>query len=140
MGALEGTQTTFLARVRRSQLPIAIGGAIISLLGAAYIGWAILRVDPHGDPRDHPGFDGPIAELAFIFQRGQLILEHAQPQTPFEAHLQRALGRNMQFSAGVMVLLVRIFVGTLAMLGGMIMMTVVVERARLLRLIKRLQE
>ena len=32
------------------------------------------------------------------------------------------------------------FVGTMVMLGGFIMMTVVVERARLLRLIKRLEE
>jgi hypothetical protein len=140
MGALEGDQATFLARVRRHQRLLAIGGALISLFGAAYLAWAILRFDPHGDPRDHPGFDGPIAELAFIFQRGQLILENAEPQTPGEARLMHELGRNMQFSAGIMVLLVRVFVGTLAMLGGMIMMTIVVERARLLRLIERLQE
>ena len=50
------------------------------------------------------------------------------------------LSRNMQFSAGIMVLLVRIFTGRLTMLGGFIMMTLAVERARLLRLIKRLQE
>jgi hypothetical protein len=39
-----------------------------------------------------------------------------------------------------MVLQVRLFVGTLVLLGGLIMMTVAVERGRLLRLIKRLQE
>ncbi|MFI5315983.1 MAG: hypothetical protein ACHQ6T_09785 [Myxococcota bacterium] len=140
MGALEDEQTTFLARVRRRQRLLAVGGAVISLLGAVYLGWAILRFDPRGDPRDRPGFDAPIAELAFIFQRGQLFLEKIEPQTPLEARLLHALGRNMQFSAGIMVLLVRVFVGTLTMLGGMIMLTVVVERERLLRLIKRLQE
>ena len=40
-----------------------------------------------------------------------------------------------------MVTMMRIFLGTLAMLGGFIMMTVAVERGRLLlRLIAKLQE
>ena len=38
----------------------------------------------------------------------------------------------MKFSAGIMVTMMRIFLGTLAMLGGFIMMTVAVERGRLL--------
>jgi hypothetical protein len=62
------------------------------------------------------------------------------PATPTEQRLMHGLSRNMQFSAGIMVLLVRIFTGRLTMLGGFIMMTLAVERARLLRLIKRLQE
>ena len=39
-----------------------------------------------------------------------------------------------------MVTMMRIFLGTLAMLGGFIMMTVAVERGRLLRLIAKLEE
>jgi hypothetical protein len=140
MGALEARDSSFLAAVRRHQRPVAIGGALLSLLGALYLGWAILRFNPRADPRDNPGFDRPIAELAFIFQRGQLMIENAEPATPMEARMLHALSRNMQFSAGIMVLQVRMFVGTLAMLGGFIMMTVAVERARLLRLIKRLEE
>lgn len=140
MGALEGRDSSYLAGVRRRQQPLAIGGALLALAGAVYLAWAILRFDPHADPRVNPGFDRPIAELAFIFQRGQLIVENAVPQSPTEARLLHGLSRNMQFSSGVMVLLVRIFVGTIAMLGGLIVMTVVVERGRLLKLIKRLEE
>ncbi len=140
MGALEGRDSSALSAVRGRQRPIAIAGALIASLGALYLGWAIARYDQLADPRDKPGFDRPIADLAFIFQRGQLRVENAEPQTPSEARLLHALSRNMQFSAGIMVLQLRLFVGTLALLGGFIMLTVVVERARLLRLIKRLQE
>ncbi|HKC51771.1 MAG TPA: hypothetical protein VKF60_13320 [Myxococcota bacterium] len=140
MGALEGRESSYLSSVVRRQRPIAIAGAVIALLGAGYLTWAIARYDQHADPRDSPGWDRPIADLAFVFQRGQLRVEKAEAQTPSEARLLRALSRNMQFSAGIMVLQVRMFVGTLALLGGCIMMTVVLERSRLLRLIKRLQE
>lgn len=140
MAEFEVKDAAFLSRVRAQQRPIAVGGALLALLGAAYLTWGIARYSPRVDPRDNPGFDGPIAELAFLFQRGQLIVENAQPQTPSEKRMLRALSLNMQFSAGIIVLLVRLFVGTLAMLAGLILMTVVVERGRLLKLIKRLQE
>jgi hypothetical protein len=126
---------------RRRQRPLAIGGAVISLFALAYLGWALLRFNPRVDPRDDPGFDRPIAQLAFIFQRGQLKLDKmAEDASPGELQLMRVLSRNMSFSAGIMVLQVRLFVGTVALLGGLIMMTVVVERGRLLKVIKKLEE
>jgi hypothetical protein len=140
MGAFEAHEAELLARMRARQRPLAIAGAVFALLGAAYLAWGMMRYDQRIDPRDNPGFDGPIANLAFIFQRGQLMVERAEPATPTEARMLYALGRNMRFSAGIMVLQVRLFVGTLVLLGGLIMMTVAVERGRLLRLIKRLQE
>jgi hypothetical protein len=140
VASLEEPQSRFLAGVRRRQRPIAIGGALLALAGAAYLAWAVLRYDPLVDPRVNPGFDGPVANLAFIFERGMILVENAAPQTPSEARMLNALGRNMKFSAGIMVTMMRIFLGTLAMLGGFIMMTVAVERGRLLRLIAKLQE
>jgi len=137
---LEVKDSSFLAGVRRRQRPLAVVGALLSLAGAAYLAWAILRFDPNADPRDNPGWDRPIAQLSFIFQRGQLLAEKAEPATPSEARALHALSRNMQFSAGIMVLQLRMFVGTMVLLGGFIIMTVVVERARLLKLIKRLEE
>jgi len=140
VSVLEGQDASFLSRVKNHQRPLAVAGALISLCGIAYLAWAILRYDPSADPRQDTGFDRPIAQLGFLFQRGLWMVENAEPQTPTEQRLLHGLSRNMQFSAGMMVLLVRIFTGTLTMLAGFIMMTVVVERARLLKLIKRLQE
>jgi hypothetical protein len=140
MAEFEKHHSSFLSRVRAHQRPLLVCGALLALLGGAYLTWAIVRYDPRVDPRDNPGFDRPISQLAFIFERGQLRVEKAEPQTASEARLLHALARNMQFSAGIMVLQMRLFVGTLALLGGCIMMTVAVERARLLRLITHLQD
>jgi hypothetical protein len=137
---LEEPQSRFLTGVRKRQRPIAIAGALLALAGASYLAWGVLRFDPRGDPRVNPGFDGPVASLAFIFQRGMIVVENAVPQTPSEDRMLHAMARNMNFSAGIIVTMMRIFLGTLAMLGGFIMMTVAVERGRLLRLIAKLQE
>lgn len=140
MSVLETHEAGYLSRVRSHQRPLMIAGGIIALLGIAYVAWAILRYDPSADPREDTGWDTPITRLGYLFQRGLLIVENAEGQTPTEKRLLHGLALNMKFSSGVMVLMLRVFTGTIVMLGGFIMMTVVVERARLLKLIKRLQE
>ena len=92
MASLEEPQSRFLAGVRRRQRPIAIGGALLALAGAAYLAWGVLRYDPMVDPRKNPGFDGPVANLAFIFERGMILVENATPQTPSEARDTRTPG------------------------------------------------
>jgi hypothetical protein len=139
MSALAEREVKYLARTRRHQRPIAIAGAILAVAGIAYLTWAIYRYSPHADPRQDSGFDRPVAELGRLFERGLFLVENATPQTPTEQRLMHGLSRNMQFSSGVMVLQMRIFLGTITMLGGFIMMTVAVERGRLLRLIKTLE-
>ena len=47
---------------------------------------------------------------------------------------------RIRTSVGVMVLLLRIFFGTIALVMGFAMVTVVVERARLLAMIRQLRE
>ena len=58
---------------------MAIGGALLALLGAAYLVWGVLRFDPRVDPRKNPGFDWPVARLAFLFERGMILVENAAP-------------------------------------------------------------
>ncbi|HTO55509.1 MAG TPA: hypothetical protein VMR50_19150 [Myxococcota bacterium] len=140
MSALAEREVDYLTRTRRNQRPIAITGAILALVGIAYLTWAIHRYSPLADPRKDSGFDRPVAELGSLFEHALFVVENATPETPTERRLMYGLSRNMQFSSGIMVLQMRIFLGTLTMLGGLIMMTVAVERARLLRLIKRLEE
>jgi hypothetical protein len=129
-----------LRRIARSQRPMAIAGVLLALLGSAYLVWGIARFDPREDPRVNPGFDWPVARLAFIFDRGQQQLERAEAGSPAEQQLRRVLSRNMHFSSGVMVLLLRILFGTLALVSGLAIVTVVVERARLLAMIRHLRE
>src|SRR5512139_3562440 len=112
-----------LASVSRSQRPFLGLGIVLALAGAAYLTWALVRYDPWDDPRQNPGFDRPVAQLAFLFQRHQFVIEHANGQTPAENRLLRGLARNMQFSAGIMVLLLRLFLGTLTLVFGLTIMT-----------------
>src|SRR5215475_15942395 len=108
MASLEDKQSRFLAGVRRRQKPIAVTGALIAVAGALYLAWGVLRFDPRADPRVNPGFDGPVAELAFIFQRGMVIVENAVPQTPSEARMLHALARNINFPAGIIMTMMRV--------------------------------
>jgi hypothetical protein len=141
MAALAEKQDVLLGRISRSQRPMAIAGGVLALLGAAYLVWGVMRFDPRGDPRQNPGFDWPVARLAFIFERGHAILDNAEPGGSLtEQRLRRGLERNMQFSAGAMLMLLRVFFGTLALVSGFAIVTVVVERARLIALITRLRE
>jgi hypothetical protein len=133
-------QDLMLGRLTRSQKPMAIVGALLALLGAAYVTWGVMRFDPRGDPRDNPGFDWPIARLAFLFEGGHARIDKAVAETPTEARLLRGMSRNMTFSAGVMVMLLRVFVGTIAVVLGFSIVTVVVERARLIAMIRHLRE
>jgi hypothetical protein len=117
-----------------------IAGIVLALAGAAYLTWAIARYNPRLDPRDDPGFDRPIAQIAFLFEAHQARLEQrVDDATPREIGLMRGLLMNMAFSAGMMVLLVRVFIGTILLVSGLSIMTVVVERARLLAVIHRLK-
>jgi hypothetical protein len=92
------------------------------------------------DPRENPGFDWPVAQLAHIFDRGRAQLESSEPETTSERRMVHRVQRNMDFSAGVMVFLLRTFLGMLALVLGLAIVTVVVERARLIALLIRLQE
>jgi hypothetical protein len=129
--------TRFVDAVRRSQRPFMAIGIVLALLGSAYLTWAIVRYKPHLDPRDNPGFDRPVAQLAYVFQNHQDRLEKMKAETPTERRLIYGLTLNMQWSAGIMVLLLRIFIGTLVLVFGLAIMTVVVERARLLAVLGR---
>ena len=140
MPELVDSQQLMLGHLTRSQKPMAIVGALLALLGAAYLVWGVTRFDPRADPRENPGFDWPIARLAFLFEHRQDALDRAVSQTPTEGRLRRGLSLNMNFSAGVMVLQLRILFGTLALVLGFAMMTVVVERARLIAMIRHLRE
>jgi hypothetical protein len=135
---LDESQGRMFGRLTRSQRPMVIVGAVLALLGAAYLVWGVTRFDPGTDPRLNPGFDWPVARLAFLFERGHPS-SRMRP-APDGERLLRGMSRNMSFSAGVMVMLLRIFLGTLALVLGFATLTVVVERARLIAMIRHLRE
>ena len=139
MAELSLPEAAFLARLDRTQKIAAWLGVLLALLGAAYIAWALYLFDWRVDPRTQASFDGPIAQLAFLYDSYQNTLDKIQPQTQVERWLIAGVRRGMIFSAGTMVMMLRIYIGSLVCLMGLVSLTVVVERRRLLRLVEKLR-
>ena len=129
----------FLERLSWTQRAATGVGGVLTLAGAAYIAWAVYLFDWRVDPRTQASFDGPIAQLAFLYDRHQTILDKIIPETQVEKFLIDSVRRGMNFSAGTMVMMLRMYLGTLICLMGLVALTVVVERRRLLRMIRKLQ-
>ena len=122
----------------RGQRASTLVGIVLALAGVGYVSWAVYRFDYRVDPRTQPSFDGPVADLAFLYDRYQHILDNITPESDVEKLLIEGVKRGMYFSSGVMVMMLRIYIGTLVCLMGLVALTVVVERRRLLRMIERL--
>ncbi len=139
MAELSQPEAAFLARLGRTQKIAAGVGVVLALLGAAYVCWALYLFDWRVDPRTQASFDGPIAQLAFLYDGYQNTLDRIKPETQVERWLIDGVRRGMIFSAGTMVMMLRIFIGSLVCLMGLVALTVVVERRRLLRLVEKLR-
>ena len=132
-------QQRLLARLGRTQRWAAAAGLLLALSGSVYAGWGLMRFDPRGDPRLDPGFDRPVARLAFLFVSYQGALEYIQPETSTEQFLLGTLQGGMKFGSGLTLMLLRLLIGTIMAVAGFAAMTVVVERRRLLVIIERLR-
>jgi hypothetical protein len=139
MQRLSETDTRWLERLDWTQRVATWVGLVLAVLGAAYVGWGIYLFDYRVDPRTQSSFDGPVSQLAFLYDSYQRTLDKITPETPVEQMLMEGAKRGMYFSSGVMVMMMRIYVGTLVCLMGLVSLTVVMERRRLLRVIAKLQ-
>jgi hypothetical protein len=139
MAQMSDAQARLVARLARTQRWARIGGFLLVLVGVTYASWGVLSFDAQADPREKPGFDRPIARLAFLYQSYQGAVGRIQPETPTEQALRGTLISGMKFSAGVLMLLLRLFLGTLAAVIGLAALTVFVERRRLLTIIGQLR-
>jgi uncharacterized membrane protein YphA (DoxX/SURF4 family) len=138
LGELGERQERFLRRVLRSQRPIAAIGLVVALIGAAYGFWGVLQFEPVGPPAD--AFDRPIARMGRLFERYQRALDNAPISTELERFLIGELRLRTDMTASVVVLLLRLLVATIVLTAGLVMLTVNVERQRLLALISTLRE
>jgi hypothetical protein len=123
---------------RRQRRTIGLGLALV-LCGGSYAAWGVLRFDPAADPRKDPGFDRPVAELAFLFDRKDRALDFFEPMTQNEEFLIGELQHQLRLTSSLSLLLLRLFLGTFVLTSGLVLFTVVVERARLLGVIGRLR-
>ncbi|MFQ5697255.1 MAG: hypothetical protein ACE5IL_03095 [Myxococcota bacterium] len=137
---LDARDARLLARIERQQRLVVALGALLLLSGVGYGAWGVSRFDPTGTrPAANTGFDWPVAQMASLFRGTEQALERLEPTTPLEHLLKEELQIQLQLSASLVILLLRLFLGTLAGTAGLVVFTVVVERSRLLGVIARLR-
>ena len=138
MADLNPRQLRRVAAVLRNQWRLNALGVVLALLGCAYALFGFARFELGRNPAG--AFDRPIAELGNALGGYQGGLDGMQTSTELEVFLIEQLHFQTNVTASVMVLLLRLYVGTLALLAGLILLTVSIERGRLLALIERLRE
>jgi hypothetical protein len=138
MRALEPADIDLLASHRRNQRWIVLLGLLLVACGSAYVGWALMRFDPRATLAQHAGFDRPVSSLQTLYDPYKVVFQHLKPQTDVEQLLVAGLRGNMSFSVGIMMTMLRLFLGMVLVLDGLFMWTVAAERRRLLRIIERL--
>ena len=136
---IDAPDERLVAAIGRRQNGAIVLGLILVLVGGCYALWGIGRFDPTVDPRADPGFDRPVAELAFLFDRKDRAVGNIDPQTSMERFLQSELQAQMRLTGSLVILLMRLFLGTFVLTTGLILLTVVVERRRLLKVIEKLR-
>ncbi len=138
MADLDPRQQRRLAAVLRNQWRLNALGAALALLGSAYAVFGFAQFELGRNPAG--AFDRPIAELGSTLGGYKGGLDRLQASTELEVFLIKQLRFQTDVTASVMVLLLRVYMGTLALLAGLILLTVSIERGRLLALIQRLRE
>ena len=137
MRPLSDRQRVLLKALPRQQRIARVLGIACSLLGILYIVWAVGRFEPKGNPAEQIGFDAPVTKsVATLFLKYSDYLG----KKTYEDHQARALAaglrRNMDFSAGLLLLAFRVILGLVVAMLGFATLTVVIERARLLRILE----
>jgi hypothetical protein len=139
MAELSERDARLVARMQRSERPTLVWACVLMLLGMSYATWGALRFDPRADIEAHMSFDRPVSALGELYAPYAPFLRLTRPTTDTEALLLAGLKANMAFSVGVMITLMRVFLGILLLVKGMVALSVRLERRRLLDVIARMQ-
>jgi hypothetical protein len=138
MAQLSGPDARLVARMERNDRPTFVWACVLMLAGSAYAGWGLLRFDARADTEEHMSFDRPVSSLGRLYGPYAPLLRVVKPHTEVESMLFVSLKHNMAFSVGIMMTLMRVFLGILMIVMGMVALSVRLERRRLLDVIARM--
>lgn len=137
MQPLSDRQRALLEALPRQQRIARLSGIACSVAGILYIAWAISRFEPTGNPAEEIGFDAPVTRpVATLYVKYSDSLAKRDFEGYQARALARSLDRNMNFSAGLLLLSFRVILGLIVTLLGFATMTVVIERGRLIRILE----
>ena len=127
-----------LRRLRALQAPMLAAGALLFLLGAAYMLWSVdrLRWTPAAAERD--AFDRPIASLARLGDAADGRLSRVQAISPLEISLLEELRAKTDATTRLALFVLRLLVGSVGTAAGLALLATALAQRPLLGIFRRL--
>jgi uncharacterized membrane protein YphA (DoxX/SURF4 family) len=116
-----------------------IAGAVLFLVGAVYMLWAVNRLHSTPAAAEPEAFDQPIARLARLVGAAQERLSRVQPATPVERALLEELRAQMDLTGRLLLLVLRLLVGSIVATAGLALLATTFAQQPLLGIFRRLR-
>jgi len=127
-----------LARMRARQRWLLIAGALLFVLGAGYMFWAVERLHSTPAAAEPGAFDRPIAGLARLVIAVEERLSRAEPVTPLERALLAELRAQVDLNGRMLLLVLRLLVGSTVATAGLALLSTTFAPRPLLGIFRRL--
>jgi hypothetical protein len=127
-----------LNRLRTLQRPMLVAGALLFLLGAAYMLWSVDRLHDTPAAAEREAFDRPIAGLARLADAAQDRLSRVRPVTPLETSLLEELRTKADVTGRLALLVLRLLVGSVVVTAGLALLATTLAQRPLLGIFRRL--
>jgi hypothetical protein len=127
-----------LRRLRALQLPMLAAGALVFLVGAAYMLWSVERVRGTPAAMEHDAFDRPVARLARLVEAAQDRLNRVRPATPLEASLLDEVRAKTDATGRLALFVLRLLIGSVGTTVGLALLATALAQRPLLGIFRRL--
>lgn len=127
-----------LARLRAGQRWLLIVGALLLLLGAGYMFWAVQRLHSTPAAAEPAAFDRPIAGLGRLIVAADERLSRAEPVTPLERSLLAELRAQVDVTGRLLLLVLRLLIGSVVATAGLVLLSTTFAQRPLLGIFRRL--
>lgn len=127
-----------LSRLRARQRRLLVAGALLFLLGAAYMFWAVGRLHSTPAAGEAGAFDRPIAGLARLVVAVEQRLSRAVPVTPLERSLLAELRAQVDLTGRLLLLVLRLLIGSAVATAGLALLATTFAQRPLLGIFRRL--
>lgn len=127
-----------LARLCSRQSRLLGAGALLFLLGAAYMFWAVGRLHSTPAAGEAGAFDRPIAGLARLVGAVDERLSRAAPVTALERSLLAELRAQVDLTGRLLLLVLRLLIGSVVATAGLALLATTFAQRPLLGIFRRL--
>lgn len=126
---LDPTDARDRARPRRRALTLL--GLALVLAGGSYALWGVKQLTREPSGADGAGFDRPVARLETLGRARREALDRVRVETALERRLLSELRAEMDVTARLSVMTIRVLLGSALVTAGVVTITVALTEQRL---------